>query len=74
MTDIIKGRIEAFDFMAQQFRVYASDNDEINKRYRTKGKALEIANKSSQTWRDAADDCERMAREQRVDLEAAKAD
>lgn len=74
MTDIIKGRIEAFDFMAQQFRVYASDNDEINKRYHTKGKALEIANKRSQTWRDAADDCERMAREQRVDLEAAKAD
>lgn len=73
MTDVIKGRIEVFDFMAQQFRVYASDNDEINKRYRTKGKALEIANKRSQTWRDAADDCERMAREQRVDLEAAKA-
>lgn len=73
MTDVIKGRIEAFEFMAQQFRVYASDNEEINNRYRTKGKAREIANKRTQTWKDAADDCDRMAREQRVDLAAAEA-
>lgn len=60
---MIKGQVEALEFMAKQFRVYADDNDELNKRYRTKGKALEIANKRSQTWRDAAADCEHYAKE-----------
>lgn len=72
MTDLIKGRIEAFEFMAGQFRVYADDNDTMNERYRVKGKALEIAKKRSQTWRDAANDADHYAAEQRKDLAAAE--
>lgn len=73
--DVIKGRIEAFEFAARQFRVYASDNDTLHQRYNTKGKAaLAVAQKRSQTWRDAAEDCERHAAEQKKDLAALEAD
>jgi hypothetical protein len=67
--DIIAGRIEAFEFAATQFETYASDNDELNRRYRTKGKALEIANKRSQTFRDAAEDCRHYAKLAKFELE-----
>lgn len=63
------GQIEAFEFAARQFGIYADDNETIHIRYRTKGKALEIANKRTQTWRDAADDCERVAAELRRDVD-----
>lgn len=66
---MIEGRIEAFEFMAKQFRVYADDNDEIHKRYGTSGKAaLAVAKKRSETWRAAAEDCERYANEQTAEL------
>lgn len=63
------GQIEAFDFAARQFHVYASDNDALHRRYGTRGKALEIANKRTQTFNDAAEDCERVAGELRRDTD-----
>ena len=62
-------QIEAFEFAASQFRVYADDNHTLAMRYRLKGKAFLIADKRTQTWRDAADDCERVAAELRRDAD-----
>lgn len=55
------GQIAAFDFIAVQFRVYASDNETLTRRY-----GLVAA---PQPWRDAAEDCERVAAELRKDGE-----
>lgn len=69
-ANIITGRIEAFEFMATQFETYASDNDELHKRYGTRGKsALAVAAKRSQTFRDAAEDCRQYATKQKEELE-----
>jgi len=65
-----EGRIEAFEFLAKQFRTYADDNEEIHRRYGTKGKAATaLIAKRSQTFRDAADDCDTYAAAQREELE-----
>jgi len=63
------GQIEAFEFAARQFRVYASDNQTLAQRYRLKGKDFLISDKRTQTWNDAADDCERVAAELRRDVD-----
>lgn len=63
------GQIEAFEFAARQFAVYAADNEEVNNRYGIKGRERKVADKRTQTWRDAADDCERVAAELRRDAD-----
>lgn len=66
---IIRGRIEAFEFAATQFEVYASDNDEIHRRYRTSKKSeLAVAAKRSQTFRDMATELRGYADLQKEDL------
>jgi virulence-associated protein VapD len=66
-----EGRIEAFEFAATQFEVYASDNDALHARYGTKSKLeLARAEKRSQTFRDCAAELRAYAAEQRKDLEA----
>lgn len=63
------GQIEALEFAARQFAVYAADNEEVNNRYGIKGRERKVADKRTQTWRDAADDCERVAAELRRDAD-----
>lgn len=69
---VIKGRIEAFEFSATQFEVYADDNDTLHRRYGTKGKERAIAAKRSQTFRDAAEELREYAAKQKVDLAEAE--
>lgn len=57
------GSIDALGFMADQFRIYADDNEELHRRYGTKGKAKYVASKRTQTFRDAADECASFASE-----------
>lgn len=63
------GQIEAFEFAARQFATYAADNETVNNRYGIKGRERKVADKRTQTWRDAADDCERVAAELRRDAD-----
>lgn len=63
------GQIEAFEFAARQFRTYASDNDILAARYGLHGKHLLVSEKRTQTWNDAAEDCERVAAHLRKDVE-----
>lgn len=67
--DIIKGRIEAFDFLAEQLRTYASDNAEVTARYG--GSQLHKIKEGYRrdTWLQLAKECEEYALTQRKALE-----
>lgn len=67
---VIEGQIEAFEFLAAQFETYASDNDELHKRYGTTGRhALAIAAKRSETFRSCAEDCRNYAEQKKKELQ-----
>lgn len=69
-ADLLKGRIEAFEFIARQCEIYADDNDEVHKRHGTKGKAdLAVAAKRSETFRSIAADARAYVVPQQVALD-----
>lgn len=71
-VDIIKGRIEAFEFLAGQLATYANDNDEIQVRYGDKSKkAIAVSAMRSATFRELAKDCTDYAAAQRAGLPEA---
>lgn len=62
---IIRGRIEAFEFMAKQFEVYADDNDEVMTRWR---RSTPANKERSKVWRGAAAECLDYANTQKASL------
>lgn len=64
--DLLKGRIDAFEFLARQCETYADDNDALHKRYKT-NKA--VAAKRSETFRSVAAECRAYAKPQQEALD-----